>query len=104
MPRIRPPGMPRTQDWISPAGLGKHKGAHSELIACAWLLAQGYEVFRNVSAVGLTDVIAQKGGQILLLDVKSHDTNKLSKEQIAAGVLPLRVSSSGYCRIGFTST
>jgi hypothetical protein len=23
----------------------KHKGARSELIACAWLLEQGYEVF-----------------------------------------------------------
>ena len=27
----------------------KHKGAHSELIACAYLLHEGYEVFRNVS-------------------------------------------------------
>ena len=82
---------------------GKHKGAHSELIACAWLLTQGYEVFRNVSGDGLTDVIAQKGGRILLLDVKSGGT-PLSKEQIEAGVLALRVSSSGHCQIGFTST
>lgn len=104
MPRIRPPGMPRTQEWINPVGLGKHKGAHSELIACAWLLSQGYEVFRNVSAFGLTDVIAQKGGRILLLDVKSANATPLSKEQVAAGVLPLRVSSSGFCQIGYTST
>ena len=27
----------------------KHKGAHAELVATAWLLEQGYEVFRNVS-------------------------------------------------------
>lgn len=81
----------------------KHKGAHSEMVACAWLLSNGYEVFRNVSPVGLSDVIAQKGGQILLLDVKSGNT-QLSREQIAGGVLPLWVSSSGHCRIGFRSS
>jgi hypothetical protein len=37
---------------------GKHVGARSELIACEWLLAQGYEVFRNVSAHGPIDIIA----------------------------------------------
>jgi Holliday junction resolvase-like predicted endonuclease len=39
----------------------KHKGAHSELVACAWLLRQGYEVFRNISDRGIIDIIAIKG-------------------------------------------
>lgn len=82
---------------------GKHKGAHSELIACAWLLSNGYEVFRNISPFGLSDVIAQKGGTILMLDVKSGCT-QLSAEQIANGILPLWVSSSGHCKIGFRSS
>jgi hypothetical protein len=41
----------------------KHKGARSELVACAWLLCQGYEVFRNVSQHGLMDIIAIKDGE-----------------------------------------
>lgn len=38
--------------------LTKHKGAMSELKASAWLLSQGYEVFRNVSQHGPVDLIA----------------------------------------------
>lgn len=34
------------------------KGAQGELIACAWLLGLGFEVFRNVSASGPADIIA----------------------------------------------
>lgn len=35
----------------------KHKGALAELHACAWLLKQGYEVFRNISQHGVVDLI-----------------------------------------------
>lgn len=51
----------------------KHKGALSELRASAWLLEQGYEVFRNVSAHGPIDIIARhpETGELLLLDVKT---------------------------------
>ncbi len=38
----------------------KHNGTVSELIACTWLLKEGYEVFRNVSAHGLIDVVGIK--------------------------------------------
>jgi hypothetical protein len=67
----------------------KHKGAHSELTACAWLLRQGYEVFRNVSQHGLIDIIAIKDGKTLLLDVKSGPSLasvSVSPEQAASGV------------------
>jgi Holliday junction resolvase-like predicted endonuclease len=49
----------------------KHKGAHSELAACVWLLEQGYEVFRNVSQHGTTDMVAIKYDMIWRIDVKT---------------------------------
>lgn len=48
----------------------KHKGAHAELRACAWLLEQGYEVFRNVSSHGKIDLVAIKDGEVRFFDVK----------------------------------
>jgi Holliday junction resolvase-like predicted endonuclease len=49
----------------------KHRGAHSELTACLWLLEQGYEVFRNISQHGIADVVAFRGNEILKIDVKT---------------------------------
>src|SRR5688572_690616 len=48
----------------------KHRGGWAELIASAWLLERGYEVFRNVSAVGPIDLVAIRGDETLLIDVK----------------------------------
>lgn len=53
----------------------KHKGAHSELVACAWLLGRGFEVFRNVSPHGPYDLIAIQGPKVLHIDVKSDTRN-----------------------------
>lgn len=40
-----------------PSSLSKPaRGAQAELLACAWLLEQGYEVFRNVSPSGDYDL------------------------------------------------
>jgi Holliday junction resolvase-like predicted endonuclease len=47
------------------------KGAASELAACIWLLANGYEVFRNIAQSGPFDIVAVKGEVMLKLDVKS---------------------------------
>ena len=47
------------------------KGAASEYAACIWLLSQGYEVFKNVAASGVFDIVAIKGKEILKIDVKS---------------------------------
>ncbi len=49
----------------------KHKGAHSELIASAWLLSKGYEVFRNISPHGQVDIVAIRNSEVLYIDVKS---------------------------------
>ncbi len=77
----------------------KHRGAFSELTACAWLLSQGYEVYRNVSAFGIIDLIAIRGAEILRLDVKTMGGGSLSEEQIQAGVQTILVSQDGICEI-----
>ena len=80
----------------------KHKGALSELRACAWLLDQGYEVFRNVSDHGLVDIVALKNGKTFYFDVKGSPNGgekSLSSEQEYAGILPLYVNASD-CWIG----
>jgi Holliday junction resolvase len=79
----------------------KHVGARSELIACAWLLAEGYEVFRNVSPHGHIDIIALKDGKTFYFDVKTlqKGARHLPSQQIAQGVLPLTVTATGQCSI-----
>ncbi len=74
----------------------KHLGARLELVACAWLLEHGYEVFRNVSPHGLVDIVATKAGKITMIDVKSTVAGSklvpgVSKEQFMAGVQILEV-------------
>lgn len=44
-------------------------GDVGELTASAWLLREGYEVFRNVSSVGPIDIVVIKDGKITLVDV-----------------------------------
>ena len=56
----------------------KHKGAHSELAACVWLLGQGYEVFRNVSPHGSTDIVVVKYDMLWRVDVKTASTSVLA--------------------------
>ena len=51
----------------------KHRGCSSELIACNWLLEQGYDVFRNISAHGYADLVAinWETGEKIWVDVKT---------------------------------
>lgn len=86
-------------------------GAHNELLATVWLLKQGFEVFRNVSAHGPIDLIAMRHGSDVderwLLDVKSTHyrddgsmgQSALTKEQHALGVKCMRVFPDGQCVI-----
>jgi hypothetical protein len=50
-------------------------GAASELKAQAWLLEQGYSVFRNVAQWGTADLVAEKGGTFCKIDVKTLQDN-----------------------------
>jgi hypothetical protein len=84
-----------------------HCGAHNELLATVWLLKQGYDVFRNVSAHGPVDIVAMKDGGIALFDVKQVALTidgkagyvSLKPEQIALRVKIIKVLPDGSCQI-----
>ena len=83
----------------------KHLGSRNELIATTWLLDQGYEVFRNVSRHGEINIIATRGTEFLLLDVKTGGLDGVSKydglstAQVQRGVKRLNVYDDGTCKI-----
>jgi hypothetical protein len=74
----------------------KHKGARNELAAIVWLLDQGYEVFRNVSAHGSIDVIAVKDGEVTRIDVKGNPALFGTAEQVALKVKFLALFGTEY--------
>jgi hypothetical protein len=78
-----------------------NKGAYSEIVACAWLMKNGYEVFRAVSPHGPIDLIAIKGGVCEYFDVKSAAKGFPARtlEQQQLGVKILRVRPDGSCEI-----
>ncbi len=47
----------------------KQKGSWGELVAAAWLLKQGYEVFANVSDVGPADLVVWRPGTIEIFPI-----------------------------------
>jgi hypothetical protein len=86
----------------------KHLGGRNELLACVWLLNQGYEVFRNVSQHGETDLIATKDGHVYFFDVKKGARNvagerargkTISASAALRGIKPLYVYDDGTCEI-----
>lgn len=82
----------------------KHKGAHAELIACSWLLENGYDVFRNVSQHGKIDLIGMKDGSVTFFDVKTNNRNKQGYRNYInvkppTGVSFLLVDEIGNCEI-----
>lgn len=79
-------------------------GALSELRACVWLIEEGWEVYRNVTAHGLGDIIAFRDGEMIHADVKTKTSGGYVSsgprpEQIAAGVALIYVDSDGGCEI-----
>ena len=49
----------------------KRKGDFAEFYAVTWLWDNGYEVFLNAGCTGPIDMIAFKGGEATLIDVKT---------------------------------
>lgn len=45
-------------------------GLKYEMLACAWLIARGYFVFKNIGMYGPVDIIAMKDEEIIKFDVK----------------------------------
>jgi len=79
-------------------GPAKHRG--TELMACVYLLGEGYDVFRNISAAGTADLIACKADKVLRIDVKSGNSRlsaRLRPEQESEGVVFLHVDEKGCC-------
>jgi Holliday junction resolvase len=77
----------------------KDIGDQSERIACQWLRDQGYQVTHIGHQKGPIDIIATRGNETLLLDVKTNQ-GTLSPRQRELGVLLLLVDRpSGRCRI-----
>lgn len=87
-----------------------HAGAWAEMMACAWLLKKGYEVFRNVAPSGPADLVIMARGHSQLLDVKlcrvlfGRDgqprinlSNQLTDRQISLGVTQFFVTTDGVC-------
>jgi hypothetical protein len=80
----------------------KHRGAQAELFACAYLLGEGYEVFRNISPCGPADIIACKDTDLLRIDVKSGTYHpRLTDDQRRDGVIILYVGEDGGCEFDF---
>jgi len=83
------------------------RGTCSELYACAWLMENGWDVFRNVSAKGWADICAFKVGYTpIAIDVKTvnynPETNLISKVNLSdrqeqSGIIPLYVTDDGIC-------
>lgn len=85
----------------------KHSGTRNEMVACIWLLKQGYDVFQNISPHGDVDIIALKDGVPTFIDVKAANytvqgarslhANRLKESQVAASVVRLNVYFDGHC-------
>ena len=87
----RPPAMPRARTMTTPGVDPKHYGALAEIMACEWLIRQGYDLFRNISQHGLADFVAWKAGEPpILIDVKGA-LRGATAAQRAAGVRILYV-------------
>ena len=50
------------------------KGSINEHLASAWLMKNGYDVFKNVAPVGRADLVAKnwQTGEMIFVDVKSE--------------------------------
>jgi hypothetical protein len=88
----------------------KLRGGYSELVACTWLLENGYEVFRNVADRGYADLVAYRGGKVIMIDVKTVRVTRLATgeygclggqalkpHQVRLGIVPLYVTDEGIC-------
>ena len=77
------------------------KGDYQELLLCTLLMERGYEVFRNVSCVGLIDIVAIDRSKMktILIDSKSPiiandgtlkgQQQYITKEQQEKGILAM---------------
>lgn len=80
----------------------KHLGGRNEMVACVWLMNNGYEVFRNVSQHGECDIIGKKDGTLTMFDVKGRQFDvkiPLSQDQAKNGIKAIIVYPDFTCEI-----
>jgi len=80
-------------------------GDRNELLAMAWLVQEGWEVYYNIGSYGIADIVAVMGYTLRMIDVKTAlcrilksdfrsvriGVPKLNKKQLEMGVVPLYV-------------
>ncbi len=59
------------------------KASIAEITACQWLLLQGYDVYKNVSAWGAADIVAVNKNEVILVDVCISASNQDIKSACA---------------------
>ena len=69
--RPRQPAATRAEDPLRGLLSSGTRGAHSELRVAVDLMAQGFEVFRNLSPNGTHDIIALRGGKYFGIEVRT---------------------------------
>jgi Holliday junction resolvase-like predicted endonuclease len=89
--------------------ISKNRGGYSELLACAWLMSLGYDVFRNQSDNGPIDIVAvnRKTGETVFCDAKTvhpsalttirNNGYKRSPDQKRLNVQMIGVTHEGTC-------
>jgi hypothetical protein len=78
---------------------GANLGAESELFVSADLLHKGFEVYRNVSPWGSSDLVIKLGSLLFTIEVRTGYLKKTgepttSKERMKSGILAIVVNGS----------
>lgn len=72
----------------------REKGRLGEKLAAAYLMRRGWDVFINISNLGLVDLIALKGRyKILKIEVKFGANHSLTEEQKLHGIILMQMNS-----------
>jgi hypothetical protein len=76
---------------------GSNLGAESELLVSADLLHKGFEVYRNVSPWGSSDLVVKRGSLLFTVEVRTGYLNKkgeptTSKERMKSDILAIVVN------------
>jgi putative endonuclease len=96
---VRPARPERQAQRQARGAAARLSGRRAEVVAALWLMAKGYRIlgFRLVTPLGEIDLLAQRGGVLAVVEVKSRTSleaalEAVTYEQRAACVAPARTS------------
>jgi putative endonuclease len=80
-PRLGRPARPERQARGAAARLS---GRRAEVVAALWLMAKGYRIlgFRLATPLGEIDLLAQRGGVLVVVEVKSRTSLEAALEAV----------------------